>query len=163
MKPRKKKPDNIMQHVSSSLTLFLKFGFPIGWLVFFGAMTVAMWLTSSIKVVAGMSMEAFRISITFFFLLGGAIIYWSMMRIKRVEMDDHFFYVTNYFKNVRYPYHQIEKVIEKDYLLFKTIHIHLKQAATFGKVITFIASRERFNLFLKEHPEVIGQLEGLKD
>ena len=152
-----------MQHVSSSLTLLLKLGFPIAWLVFFGAMTLAMWFTSSIKVVAGMSMEAFRISLTAFFIFGAGILYWSLMRIKRVEMDEHFFYVTNYFKNVRYPYHQIEKVIEKDYLLFKTIHIHLKQAATFGKVITFIASRERFNVFLKEHPEVISQLEGLKN
>lgn len=151
-----------MQHVSSSLTLFFKYGFPIGWAVFFGTMTIAFWLSDDLNVVAGLPIGTFRILITLSFLLGLALLYWALMRIKRVEMDDHFFYVTNYFKNVRYPYHQIEKIKEKDYLLFKTIHIYLKQAATFGKKITFISSRDRFDLFLKEHPELIDQLKGLK-
>jgi hypothetical protein len=81
------------------------------------------------------------------------------MRIKRVEMDEHFFYVTNYFKNVRYPFHQIEKIVEKDYLVFRTVHIYLKETGSFGKKITFVASRDRFNLFLKEHPEVVKELQ----
>ena len=152
-----------MQHVSSSLTLFLKYAFPIAWIVFFGAMTAAFWLIGNINVVAGLSIEKFRIIITTFFLFGVLVLYWSVMRIKRVEMDDHFFYVTNYFKNVRYPFHQIKKVAEKDYLLFRTVHIYLKETGTFGKKITFIASRDRFNLFLKENPEVVQQLEGLEE
>ena len=147
-----------MQHVSSSLTLFLKYGFPIGWIVFFGAMTAAFWLIGDINVVAGLPIGKFRLIITAFFLSGVLLLYWSVMRIKRVEMDEQFFYVTNYFKNVRYPYHQIEKIVEKDYLLFRTVHIYLKQAATFGKKITFIASRDRFNIFLKDHPEVVKEL-----
>ncbi len=150
-----------MQHVSSSLTLFLKFAFPIGWIIFFGAMTVALWLTDQVNVVAGLPIESFRIILTVAFMIGVLLLYWSVMRIKRVEMDKDFFYVTNYFKNVRYPYHQIEKIKEKDYLFFRTVHIYLKKSASFGKRITFVASRDRFNIFLKEHPQVVAELKGL--
>lgn len=151
-----------MQHVSSSLTLFLKYAIPTGYIVFFGAMTAAFWLVDSISAVAGLPIGTFRIILTAIFILFVLLLYWSTMRIKRVEMDEHFFYVTNYFKNVRYPYHQIEKIVEKDYWFFRSVHIYLKQAATFGKKITFVASRDRFNDFLKEHPEVVEQLKGIK-
>ena len=103
-----------MQHVSSSLTLLIEFGIPTAWIVFFGSLTIAMWLTDDIQVVAGMPAGTFRLLLTSFYVTGVLVIYWAMMRLKRVEMDDHFFYVTNYFKHVRYPYHQIEKVIEKE-------------------------------------------------
>ena len=152
-----------MQHVSSSITLLVKFGIPTGWIVFFGSMTAALWISNDIKVVADMPISTFRLLITSFYITGVLVIYWAMMRLKRVEMDDHFFYVTNYFKNVRYPYHQIEKVVEKDYLIFNTVHIHLKKAASFGKKISFIASRSRFDEFLKEHPEVVVQLQGTEE
>ena len=145
-------------HVSSSLTLLFKYGFPTAWLVFFGAMTAAMWLTDDINAIGNLPVGMFLIIFTLCFFGIALLIYWSVMRIKRVEMDEHFFYVTNYFKNVRYPYHQIERIVEKDYLLFKVIHIILKNPATFGKKITFISSRDRFDLFLKEHPQVIEQL-----
>lgn len=150
-----------MQHVSSSLTLFLKFAFPIGWIVCFGSMTAAFWLVDGINVIAGVPIENFRWMATGFFLSGVLLLYYALMRIKRVEMDEHFFYVTNYFKHVRYPFHQIKKIVEKDYLLFRTVHIHLKEAGYFGKKISFVASRDRFNEFLKNHPEIVRQLEGL--
>lgn len=148
-----------MQHVSSSLTLFLKYALPVACAVFFGSMTLAFWFTSGVKAIADVPILTFRLIITGFFIILMLLLYISVMGIKRVEMDDHFFYVTNYFKNVRYPYHQIDKVEEKDFGFFKIIKIHLKQSATFGKVITFIASRNRFDNFLKEHPEVVKQLE----
>lgn len=147
-----------MTHVSSSLTLFLKYGFPTGWLVFFGAFTIAFWFIDDISVITNMSTGTFRIILTLTYLVIAAIIYWTVMRLKRVEMDEHFLYVTNYFKTARYPFHQIEKVVKKDYWIFKSIHISLKEAATFGKKISFIASRNRFDEFLKEHPEVAKEL-----
>ena len=147
-----------MQNVSSSLTVFLKFAFPTCWIVFFGAMTIALWFVDS-GPVAGMEAGTFRLVLSIFFLLGVAALYWTVMGIKRVEMDDHFIYVTNYFKNIRYPYHQIEKIEEKDYYFFRTVHIHLKQAGQFGKKVTFIPGRVNFDQFLAEHPNVIEHLE----
>lgn len=147
-----------MQNVSSSFTVILKFALPTVWIVFFGAMTIAFWFVNS-GPVAGMEMNSFRIVLSLFFLFGIAILYWAVMGIKRVEMDDQFFYVTNYFKNIRYPFHQIEKVVEKDYFFFRTVHIHLKQSGQFGKKLTFIPGRVNFDTFLSEHPNVVKQLE----
>jgi hypothetical protein len=148
-----------MQNVSSSITVILKFALPTCWIVFFGAMTIAIWFVE-IGPVAGMEEGTFRIIMSLFFLLGVAILYWAVMGIKRVEMDEQFFYVTNYFKNIRYPYHQIEKVNEKDYFFFRTIHLILKQPGHFGKKITFIPGRINFDEFLAEHPDVVKQLDG---
>ncbi len=147
-----------MQNVSSSFTVILKFALPTSWIVFFGAMTIATWFVD-IGQIAGMEAGTFRIVMSLFFILGAATLYLTVMRIKRVEMDDQFIYVTNYFKNIRYPYHQIEKVNEKDYYFFRIVHIILKQSGHFGKTIAFIPGRINFDKFLAEHPNVVEQLE----
>ncbi len=147
-----------MQNVSSSFTVILKYALPTCWIVFFGAIAVAVWFVDS-GPVAGMQAGVFRIVVSVFFVIGVALLYWSVMGLKRVEMDDHFFYVTNYFKHVRYPYHQLEKIEEKDYYFFRTVLLVLKQPGQFGKRITFIPGRINFDQFLAEHPEVVKQLE----
>jgi hypothetical protein len=146
-----------MQNVSSSFTVILKFALPTCWIVFFGAMTVALWFVDIVPI-AGMETGTFRIVMSIFFLIGVLILYWAVMGLKRVEMDDQFIYVTNYFKNIRYPYHQIEKINEKDYYFFRTFHLILKQSGYFGKKITFIPGRINFDQFLSEHPDVVEQL-----
>ncbi len=147
-----------MKHVSSSATLFLKYAFPVVCAVFFGSMTLAFWFTDNVNAVADVPILTFRLILTGTFLTLMLLLYFTVMKIKRVEMDSHFMYVTNYFKNVRYPYHQIESIEKRNYFIFKTIRVHLKQAASFGKTITFVSSRNRLTNFLKEHPEVSQQL-----
>ena len=146
-----------MQNVSTSFTVILKFALPTCWMVFFGAMSIAVWFVDT-GPVAGMEANTFRIALLLFFVFGVSLLYWAVMNLKRVEMDDQFFYVTNYFKNVRYPYHQITKIKEKDYYFFRTVHIFLKQAGQFGKKVTFIPGRINFDEFLAEHPNVVEQL-----
>ena len=147
-----------MQNVSTSFTVIIKFALPTIWIVFFGAMAIALWFVDSGPVL-GMDASVFRIVANIFFLMGIALLYWAVMRIKRVEMDDQFFYVTNYFKNIRYPFQQIEKIEEKDFFFFRTIHIILKQPGYFGKKVTFIPGRVNFDEFLAEHPQVVKELE----
>lgn len=147
-----------MQHVSSTTTVLLKFALSTYWMVFFGTLFLAFWVSDNINVVAGISIEYFRLIILLFFAFGAFFLYWAVMRLKRVEMDEHFFYVTNYFKHRRYPYHQVEKVVEKDYYFFQSIHFTLKEKGVFGDKISFVASRDRLNIFLKEHPEIASAL-----
>ena len=145
------------QNVSSSTTLFLKFALPISWIIFFGSLTGALWL-NDIGPVMGIPLATFRIVFTLFFLTGVGLLYWMVIRLKRVEMSRQFLYVTNYFKNVRYPFSQVKKLEEKDYFFFKSIVIHFKEPGYFGKKVTFIPSRTSFDRFLAEHPEVVKQL-----
>ncbi|MEM8906416.1 MAG: hypothetical protein AAGD05_01115 [Bacteroidota bacterium] len=143
-----------MKHVSSSATLFLKIVVPTVWIVFFGIFTLAMWFSRN-EPIGTLSPLTFNIGLTCFFLFGVALLYWALIRLKRVEMDQDFVYVTNYFKTYRYSWDSLEKIEESDYLFFRSVHLFLKQRGQFGKKVTFVASRKRFNEFLADHPDVV--------
>lgn len=144
-----------MINISTNATLLLKFAIPICWLIFFGSFTIAAWVVPSTDS-AGPDMSA-KIGLTLFFLAGAAFLYWGLMRLKRVEMDADFVYATNYFKTYRYPWHNIAKIDEKDYLLFRTLHIYFDTPGNFGKKIYCVISQKRLNEFLAAHPGVLSR------
>ncbi|MEL6926440.1 MAG: hypothetical protein AAFO94_20520, partial [Bacteroidota bacterium] len=146
-----------MRVVSSSMTVVLKFFLPSIWITLFSTLTIAAFISKE-SMLAGMPASTFRIWITVFLLLGIALLYWAVMSLKRVEMDGQYFYTTNYRQRLRYTYESIERIIERDWLLFKTVHIFLKEPGRFGKKISFVASGKRFNKFLQEHPQVAQRL-----
>ena len=145
------------QLVSSSTTILLKFALPICWITFFGLFTGALWL-KDIGPVMGLPLPAFRALFSLFFAFGVWLLYWMVMRLKRIEIDSQFIYVTNYFKNFRYPFHNIDRLVVKDYYFFKSIIIHFKTAGHFGEKVTFLPGRTNFDDFMNEHPEVAEQL-----
>lgn len=142
-----------MQRVSTNLTLFYKFFIPVFWIVFFGAVTVAS-LFLPFRSAAGMSGTTFRLLIAFIFLSGVAILWFTLLQLKRVEMDEHFVYVTNYFKNFRYPYHNIDRIEESRFLFFRTARIYFKEPGSFGSSVTFVPSHRLFDDFMNSHPEI---------
>jgi len=146
-----------MQRVSTNFTLFLKIFLPVFWLVFFGAFAVVLWTENRIPTGA-IPIETLRIFMTIFFVIGATILYFTLLKLHRVEMDEAFIYVTNYIKTARYPYHQIEKIAEVDFLILSTVTIHFKNKGVFGKKATFVPSRYRFQGFLNQHPEVVKEL-----
>ena len=143
-----------MKMVSTSFTLFLKLIFPVFWIVFFGSFTAAIFFTENLTSFFGIPVSTFKYILLGFFLLGFAILYWMLMRIKRVEMDEKFVYATNYFKNYRYPWHNIANIEERDFAFFRVIYIHLKKPGKFGKKITFVASRQKLKRFMDAHPHL---------
>lgn len=142
-----------MQQVSTSLTLFLKIFVPVFWTVFFFGFTMAVWLLDA-GTFAGMPIQTFRYGILIFLLLGVVFFYFTVLQLKRVEMDQTHIFATNYFKNYKYPWSNIENIEERDFVIFRTIHIVLREPGTFGKKITFVASRRKFNSFIKENPHL---------
>lgn len=146
-----------MQRVSTNFTLFLKIFLPIFWIVFFGAFALVLWTEDRIPTGA-ISIGSLRIAMTLFFLVGATILFFTLMKLHRVEMDEAFIYVTNYVKTARYPYHQIEKINEIDFLILSTVTIHFKNKGVFGKKVTFVPSRYRFQGFLNHHPEIVETL-----
>ena len=144
-----KRPVNI----SSNTTLALKVFLPIFWIVFFGAMTIAFFFSSEASV-GGISMNAMRLLMSSFVLTGAAVLYFSVMQLVRVEMDDQFVYITNYRQTARYPYHQVEKIEALAFPIFKIYRLHLKNKGIFGEKVTFLSSRYRFDDFLAVRPDV---------
>ena len=142
-----------MERVSTNLTLFYKFFVPIFWIVFFGAFTVAVFVYQ-FEYFGNIPKWPFRILVLAFFLSGVVMFFFTLMRLKRVEMDDLYVYVTDYFKNYRYPYHNIEKFQESSFLILQIVTIHLKEPGQFGKKITFISSKNRYEDFFRSHPNL---------
>ena len=146
-----------MQRVSTNLTLFYKFFVPIFWIVFFGSMTIAAFVYKKdyYGEIPGMP---FRIGMVVFFLSGVAMFFFTLMRLKRVEMSEEHLYVTDYFKHLRYPWQDIEKITESEFAVFKVVTVFLKSPGTFGKKFTFMASRDRYAEFWREHTGLHDQL-----
>ena len=148
-----------MQRVSSSATILLKFFLPTFWIVFFGAFTLTVFLAGHDHY-GNIPASYLQIGSLLFFVLGVAGLYWAVIRLKRVEMDEEFVYVTNYFKTFRYPYHNVKKMEESDYLFFRSMHLHFHQPGSFGKKVTFIVSQKLMDDFLKSNPRVVQHLLG---
>lgn len=149
-----------MRQVSSNLTLVLKIFFPTFWLVFFGLLALAVWLVGPER--GGMLARwDFRLGITVFFIAGAALLYFTLLQLKRVEMDSDYIFVTNYFKSVRYSWSDVEKIVSQPFLSFYIVYIHLKAPGSFGRRIIFLASRTRWRLLLADHPERAALVETL--
>jgi hypothetical protein len=144
-----------MRRLSSSVTLFLKIFFPTFWLVFFGAFTIAV-LASGFGKSPLFGLSLFKVGVLIFYLIGATVLYFTLMRLKRVEKDHEFLYVTNYIKTLRYPLQDIDYISETNLILLHLGHIALKSPGLFGKRITFVQSRQKFEDYVKADP-VLGQ------
>ncbi|MCB0570981.1 MAG: hypothetical protein KDC66_14500 [Phaeodactylibacter sp.] len=146
-----------MQRISTNLTLFYKLFIPVFWIVFFGSVTMAA-LLYTFEYVGNIPARTFRILVVAFYLSGLLLLAFTLMRLKRVEVDDSYFYVTNYFKTARYPFHNIEKVELSRFLIFRVATIHFHEAGIFGKRAAFVPTRFRFHEFWEAHPELRARL-----
>ncbi len=147
-----------IRRISSSATLGLKLFLPTFWIVFFGSMTIAI-LVSGLGKSPLFGSQLFKAGAALFFIVGVGFLYLTVYQLKRVELDDEYIYVSNYFKSLRYPYSNVEKIVQSDFALFKLGHIHLLDRGSFGKKITFLQSKQKFEDFVMSHPTLAGKLE----
>lgn len=131
-------------HLSSNLTVILKYFVPLVWTVFFGTLCIIFWMTDELMV-GNLDLFIFRIGWTAFFVIGIVLMIFSLMKLMRVESDGTYIYVTNYFKVYKYPISNIDKITIKDYSFFKLGTVHFIESGSFGKNIPFLISRKRFD------------------
>ena len=130
-------------HLSSNLTVILKYFVPLVWTVFFGALCIIFWMTDELMI-GNLDLFIFRIGWTAFFVIGTILMIFTLMKLMRVESDGTYIYVTNYFKIYKYPISNIQKMTIKDYSFFKLTTVHFIEPGFFGKSIVFMQSRSRF-------------------
>lgn len=133
-----------MQRVSSNLTLIYKFFFPVLYASLFGAVALAL-------LVYGYN-PLLRFGFPLLYLLTLVLLYVTVFQLKRVEMDESFVYVTNYFRHFRYPYHNVEKIQERNFILFRLVTIHFRKPGFFGKKVNFLPSSRSYDEFWETHP-----------
>lgn len=145
--------------LSSAQTFLMKFIFPSLWLVGFATATVVLFTTGG----GGDAPRSPPLAeLKWFFLaatvLGGAFLYWGCMRLKRVEIDDQWVYISNFVRETRVPLRDIEDVSENRWINIRPVTIGFRRDTEFGPRVTFMP-KTRFRGFWQAHP-VVGELEG---
>lgn len=130
---------------------------PTFWMVFFGAFTIALWLVDT-PYFGNIPAQPLKIGVTIFFAAGTAGLYFSLMQLLRVDLDEGHLYVSNYFKTYRYTFSDIESIRERDLLFFHLVHIRLKGKGHFGTRISFLLDDAMLRAFFEKFPEAASQL-----
>jgi hypothetical protein len=142
----------MVERVSSSLTFFYKFIFFPIWSVGFGFGTITM-IISPVKDFKG-DLLIFGVG----WVLGSVFLYLSGRRLKRVEICNGNIIVSNYFKVVTIPGHDIETVTQNRFINTREITIRLRNETAFGRKIVFMP---KFSLRLFSEDTVVKRLRNL--
>jgi hypothetical protein len=145
------------QRVSSNTTLGLKIFIPTVWVVFFGAFTLAFLIAGS-HTNPLLQQPAFKWIWFTGFLIMLALIWKTLWQLRRVEIDDAFIYVTDFFKTARYPFHNIEQFEIRKLGFFTLGIIRYKVPGLFGKKSIFIAKEEQLLSIISLLPELREKL-----
>jgi hypothetical protein len=85
--------------------------------------------------------------------VGGAVVYWRCVRLKRVRMDDTSLYVSNYLREIQVPLRQVADVTENRWVNIHPVTIQFRSATEFGERVVFMPKRRLFG-FWRSHPVV---------
>ncbi len=138
--------------LSSLQTFPIKFIFPPLWIGLFGFGALVSLFAQRGDLRASLVMFLMWIA-------GSAFIYWSCIRLKKVSVDNHFLYVSNYLKEISVPLSDIGDVTEIVWLNSHPVTVHLKFATEFGDKIVFMP-KVRWFAFFSSHP-VVAELKEL--
>jgi hypothetical protein len=146
-----------MHRLSANVTLFLRLFLPTFWVIFFGALTLA-FLFADYQGSPFMQTGVFKMLVVIFYLLGIGAFFLTFWKLRRVELDEHFVYITDFFRTARYPFHNIELIHTASYPFVQLAYITLYEKGIFGKKIYFIHKKEAFERIILQHPELMGKV-----
>jgi hypothetical protein len=96
-------------------------------------------------------------AVLIFYISGSVVLYFTLIPLKRVEFDEEFLYVSNYFTTLRIPWHNVKGLQEKKFLFVHTGTFTFKEPVRFGKSITFIQSRSLMDEFHLQSETLLSQ------
>lgn len=146
-----------MTRWSSNLTVIFKYIIPYLWLFSFGVFGIAM-LFAKPDVEPLLVNPFFRWGYLCFYIAFALLFYFTVFKLKRVEVSHEGIFVSNYFKTYKYSYASTESIIKNDYGIMSTIKIVLKNQGNFGKVITFIPKEENLRQFTTEYSDYFSNI-----
>ena len=146
-----------MIRVSSNITLFLKIFLPTAWIVFFGLISLAILFANG-EDNPMFGNWIFKLVTLSFFLLFLTFLYFTIMRLLRVEFGKEAFIVSNYFKTYQYRYSDIEQIKEYDLIVKKLIRIKMKGDTKLGRSFYFLKSPDLYEGFIRSNKEIFKEL-----
>jgi hypothetical protein len=144
--------------LSSGRTFLLKFVFPTVWVAGFAAGTALLFTAGGFTDRNGFptppEMKWIFLGVT---VAGALVLYWFCIRLKRVDVDEHWLYVSNFTREIRIPLADIEEVTENRWVSSRPVTVQFRRENEFGSEIIFMP-RTRWWKFWRAHP-VVGELE----
>lgn len=141
-----------MLRLSSNMTLVLSIAFPCIYLSFFGLFILSIFLIDTN--IALLNSSVFRGSCITIYILFIGLLYLTVWRLRRFEYHDKHLYVSNYFKNYRYPISSVASVNELDFLIFKIIKLTLIEKGVWGKNMYFLPKMSNYKNFISTYPHL---------
>jgi len=129
--------------ISSEWTFFMKLVFPVFWIGGFAIATVLLFLAKAGPPAAG----ALRWVFLFATAAGTAFIYWSCIRLKRVELDDQALTLSDYRNSFVVPLHEVAEVTQNLWLNLRPITVRFRRDIGCGESIVFIPKIRRAPYF----------------
>jgi len=83
------------------------------------------------------------------FVLFAILIYRTILKLRRIDADEQYIYVSNYLRTIRIPYTQIDSLQSKSLSIRLLGKINLSHKGYFGSSITFICDEQKY-LLLEE-------------
>jgi len=139
--------------LSSNTTLFWRVFLPVFGTVLMTVFVGAFLLTDA---------EEWYLPFSVWWLRGLIILLWAswlyfvwriLWRLLRVDGDDIYLYVTNYWTTVRYPWTDIARVEAQKRWGRRVVHLHLRAAGRFGQRISFLPG-SAYAVWMQEHPQI---------
>lgn len=141
-----------MQRVSSQLTIVLRIALPTAWFTLILSITILLGWT--IRGKAGlMANPIIWISLLIILGTGFFFVKFLLWRLYRVDMDDRFLYISNYFKTYKYDLSDIESITNSKILPGRVYCIHLKSKGSFGRNIYFLAAQALWKDYIDTHQQ----------
>ena len=136
--------------LSSNWTLILRLFLPVAWVSFFGAFFASTLLADAVEVPKLVN-PTFRMGLAVFILSGMVFFRFTFLRLRRVDADSNFLYVSDYFRTYRYTLNSIERFVIYDHLVVKAVHVFLREKGRMGKRLIFLPKMIHFNRFVDEN------------
>lgn len=149
-----------MIRVSSNFTLFFKLFIPTVWIVFFTLFTGALFLADP-QQLPFLTSPIFKYPFLLGYILFFALLRYTLMPLKRVEMGPDCYYVSNYFATYRLSYDDIDSIRIYPLGRLQMMVFDLKGKGSLGSKISFLASRQLFAIFCTQYPEAGSKLHSL--
>ena len=141
------------KRLSTILTPMLKFLFPVLGISSFVFLTI-FWFVQR---------DPHRYSVLLALCIGGGVLYFTVMPIKKVFLEKDKLVISNYFRTTKVDINNIHSVSENTFFAPKIIRIVFKQKTIFGRSITFVPKDTLKDFFsLLGIHSVVKYLESLK-
>lgn len=146
-----------MERVSSQLTILIRIALPT--ILISIVLSLIVLLSSAVQGRANIFTNPVIIASCLLLLaMLFALFKFVFWRIYRVDMDATHLYVSNYFKSFKYPFTDIDAIVDSKILPGRVYIIILKSRGSFGRRIPFLASKKLWQEFVEQHPEAFRDI-----